>query len=747
MEWDEIHFDVRLLQRVPYEGVSRMQTSLRRKHRDRVVRRGLGMMIESDFYTTEAGRKHFNDSLTSIRYCVQETCNFDVLYVREPAWLRTQIPTPPHARMRFPCTYPASSPSSRPSPVPMRGAHKLTKTSPCPLAKNKSYLTTTNYDFAYDMTRKARPAKSVRTALNHEIMMYAVCQKEPLGLDKAVEEIRFRMSRYNVRPNMMVIPPQLALYMSLAPEAKTLYAEGGPKADAQFEAGYEGFESRNFRGLTVVTSEPFEVAEDQECIQMLTRHTQVGEHYIMKPPEPGVEVKREVKGFCDIVIYDEEGDQHVRMSWSDAVKATCADKLIPAGGAGPGVSKGNDTTMPLKEWLQYAVTWAYLNEQGYEKTGDANDMPDADWFEQFGFNAPDMGFEATNDQKSFKAWVTWVKTNPKSERIQIVLARPFIEHEMHSAVVAVAGKDTGCTLFGPSDMQIAANIQVKTIEGHYTCHIKSVVSKPQNVFVARDVCCAGYVAGGNVAYFSRKADGTYDLDTMDANLESRLGVEGAANDFHPSLFAFPSHAGHTTAQSQMDTVCSLTGRTLPWNTTNPGADGKDKFPGGEKMYDAYSSKVHFGSIHYGEDGNASRAHAFVSAGSVNNSLCFRGPHRVFNPYNQRLMNLVPGLGHFGPDAIPGVSAALARTSPAQNHGPAHTTAQPAPPPLITLPLFATGRSLAPRRVDILEGRSRGDGAGASRASGVVNVNVSCQRVCVCVCVCVCVLCAWALRRQ
>ena len=27
-----------------------MQTSLRRRHRDRVVRRGLGLMIESDFY-------------------------------------------------------------------------------------------------------------------------------------------------------------------------------------------------------------------------------------------------------------------------------------------------------------------------------------------------------------------------------------------------------------------------------------------------------------------------------------------------------------------------------------------------------------------------------------------------------------------------------------------------------------------------------------------------------------------------
>ena len=62
----------------------------------RVVRRGLGMMIESDFYTTEAGRKHFNDSLTSIRYCVQETCNFDVLYVREsPPGCEREPPPPP----------------------------------------------------------------------------------------------------------------------------------------------------------------------------------------------------------------------------------------------------------------------------------------------------------------------------------------------------------------------------------------------------------------------------------------------------------------------------------------------------------------------------------------------------------------------------------------------------------------------------------------------------------------------------
>ena len=86
---------------MPYEGVSRMQTSLRRRHRDRVVRRGLALIIESDFvrpgpridapgsyslahpldarvcpaqYATDAGRQHFADQLTSIRYCVQEVC-------------------------------------------------------------------------------------------------------------------------------------------------------------------------------------------------------------------------------------------------------------------------------------------------------------------------------------------------------------------------------------------------------------------------------------------------------------------------------------------------------------------------------------------------------------------------------------------------------------------------------------------------------------------------------------------------
>ena len=34
--------------------------------------------------------------------------------------------------------------------------------------------------------------------------------------------------------------------------------------------------------------------------------------------------------------------------------------------------------------------------------------------------------------------------------MSLVIARPFIEHRMMSAVLAVAGRDTGATLFGPA---------------------------------------------------------------------------------------------------------------------------------------------------------------------------------------------------------------------------------------------------------------------------------------------------------
>ena len=63
------------------------------------------------------------------------------------------------------------------------------------------------------------------------------------------------------------------------------YKEGGPAALANFESGVQGFTKRSFRGCGVVTSDPFEVSDDTEAVQMLQRFSQVGEHYFMSLTE------------------------------------------------------------------------------------------------------------------------------------------------------------------------------------------------------------------------------------------------------------------------------------------------------------------------------------------------------------------------------------------------------------------------------------------------------------------------------
>tara|TARA_Y100000389_G_scaffold204704_1_gene259047 strand:- start:2233 stop:3234 length:1002 start_codon:yes stop_codon:yes gene_type:complete len=239
----------------------------------------------------------------------------------------------------------------------------------------------------------------------------------------------------------------------------------------------------------------------------------------------------------------------------------------------------------------------------------------------------------------------------------IVIARPFIEHLMMSCVATVSGRDTGATLFGPADMQISANTSVKTIEGHYTCHTKSVITKPQNVYVMRDVMCSGYVAGGNTRWFGatrsdNKLDGPVTDEAVQAGLNKRLSFEDDASGEYASMLAFLAPASEAASESR-DQVISITDRLLPWEVAANAAPAKSYFPGGKVGYDTYKAKFMLNQIHFGEDVRATENMAFMSQGAVNNNLCFLGPSRRYNPWAANFFELVPGQGHFGPDAIPG----------------------------------------------------------------------------------------------
>lgn len=169
---------------------------------------------------------------------------------------------------------------------------------------------------------------------------------------------------------------------------------------------------------------------------MLQRFTQVGEFYVMTMPEG---LKEGAIGFMDILIYDEESDRHVKISYRSALVATGLFK-VDLSALEDVISK--DTELgPTGEGT--IGTWA----------GQALKL----------LTANETGVTAANLDKGNKAGEYIV-----GKDAPVVIARPFIEHAMLSAVLTVSGGDTGATIFGPSDMQISANTSVKTIEG-YAC--------------------------------------------------------------------------------------------------------------------------------------------------------------------------------------------------------------------------------------------------------------------------------------
>lgn len=165
------------------------------------------MPVAPQFYATDAGRAHFANQLTSIRYCVQETCNFDVLYaylVSAPLGLKRvsrSRSTPPFASQtcgNYDFSYDKSKNlRAPPSPLASRAPRRR-----APFFVHRPAPQHPHGDAARDHDVRHRAGAPVLEfahahTLPH-LSRFGVAQKEGLGLDKAVEECKFRMSRYGV---------------------------------------------------------------------------------------------------------------------------------------------------------------------------------------------------------------------------------------------------------------------------------------------------------------------------------------------------------------------------------------------------------------------------------------------------------------------------------------------------------------------------------------------------------------------
>ena len=159
--------------------------------------------------------------------------------------------------------------------------------------------------------------------------------------------------------------------------------------------------------------------------------------------------------------------------------------------------------------------------------------------------------------------------------------------------------------------------------GHYTCHTKSVITKPQNVLVLRDIMCSGYVAGGNTKFFGEDAakanGGTSSKDMIRRALTKRLSFEDDASGEYDSMLAFAVPLG---SNSKRDQVMSISARLLPWEVTSN--TPHDYFPGGPAHYAYYSRELGLDQIHFGEDIRAAENMEFISqarAAAMRLSFC------------------------------------------------------------------------------------------------------------------------------
>lgn len=188
-----------------------------------------------------------------------------------------------------------------------------------------------------------------------------------------------------------------------------------------------------------------------------------------------------------------------------------------------------------------------------------------------------------------------------------------------------------------------------------------MITKPQNVYVMRDIMCTGYRAGGNCQFFGMdksnhfppKASADHKAQAIREAINQRLSFHDDVSGEYASMLAFMAPYAEVTS-GYRDQVVSLSERLLPWEVTRHTMNNKkDYFPGGRSGFDHYMPIFGLNQLHFGEDVRAVENAEFISQGSVNNALCFVGPHRRYNPFSSNFFELVPGQGHFGPDAIPG----------------------------------------------------------------------------------------------
>ena len=228
VQWEIFRFNKTLFDLEPEQGVPRYVSAERESRTDRLVRRGLGFIIEHGFYETEEGRSHYLMNLRQISDSVHETCYFGVM---------------------------------------------------------RALLTAHDYYKAHRAEHgpvRTKFAELTRVERNR----WAIIQKDELGLYTLDAEIKHAFRRQGLEHNLIVLPDTTSMYVTMVPNFQREYSRHGPGNMANLEKGEDNL--LTFRGSRVVESKPFDIDFLGEGTDLLLRERMIGEYFVLEAGEDGM---------------------------------------------------------------------------------------------------------------------------------------------------------------------------------------------------------------------------------------------------------------------------------------------------------------------------------------------------------------------------------------------------------------------------------------------------------------------------
>jgi len=220
--------------------------------------------------------------------------------------------------------------------------------------------------------------------------------------------------------------------------------------------------------------------------------------------------------------------------------------------------------------------------------------------------------------------------------INLYIMRPHQTFRMGAMVMGRGGEETGFTVFGNANFQLADEATTKTAIGHYTCYFKPVVHTPKNLQVAPDAVFQGYLGGAGTKFFNGYTQYHPQQHIADVCQMSDLVVMAAALD------------------DPMDGVQPLTGSWDDLSALKPlrecTSDTTEMMERVGNAYNrhrqsAFSMWANEPLIGDGEDSMESQRYSYFDRFHGLNVLCYQGRQMSYDPVTTGLTKETEARGH------------------------------------------------------------------------------------------------------